>query len=167
MAAKPRVGDLERLTVMEIPSVKNTDAEDVVWGLQTADTLWKRGERIDALVWLRRAAQAAGDANDDDRALELARYAAELTEWMARAENSVGDDAPEDDAEALEEVEEVAIEMDADAPDDLVPLQASLPDVSTIAPPAVRFPLRTGGAGQALLGSSDPGASSADPSVLT
>jgi hypothetical protein len=65
-----------------IPPVKDTDAEDVAWGLQTAEALWKRGERGDALVWLRRAAQAAGDANDDDRALELARFAAELTEWM-------------------------------------------------------------------------------------
>src|ERR1700753_2452252 len=68
---------------MEIPQVKPTDAEDVAWGLQTAEALWKRGERIDALVWLRRAAQAAGDAQDDDRALELARYAAELTDWVA------------------------------------------------------------------------------------
>ncbi|HEY8080233.1 MAG TPA: hypothetical protein VIF62_39155, partial [Labilithrix sp.] len=66
-----------------IPDVKDTDAEDVVWGLQTAASLWKRGERIDAIVWLRRAAQAAGEANDDDRALELARYAAELSDWMA------------------------------------------------------------------------------------
>jgi hypothetical protein len=66
-----------------IPPVNDTDAEDVVWGLQTAASLWKRGERIDALVWLRRAAQAAGDANHDDRALELARFAAELTEWLA------------------------------------------------------------------------------------
>lgn len=69
--------------MLEIPPTKETDAEDVVWGLQTAEALWKRGERIDALVWLRRAAQSAGDANDDDRALELARHAAELTEWMA------------------------------------------------------------------------------------
>src|SRR5687767_13844877 len=68
---------------MEIPPARDTDAEDVVWGLQTADALWKRGERIDALVWLRRAAQAAGEANDDDRALELGRAAAELTEAMA------------------------------------------------------------------------------------
>jgi hypothetical protein len=66
-----------------IPPAKDTDAEDVVWGLQTAEALWKRGERIDAIVWLRRAAQAAGDAADDDRALELARSAAELTDWMA------------------------------------------------------------------------------------
>jgi hypothetical protein len=66
----------------DIPDPRNTDSEDVVWGLQTADTLWKRGERIDALVWLRRAAQAAGDSNDDERAIELARHAAELTEFM-------------------------------------------------------------------------------------
>lgn len=65
-----------------IPPVKDTDAEDVAWGLQTAEALWKRGERGDAIVWLRRAAQAAGDASDDDRALELARFAAELTDWI-------------------------------------------------------------------------------------
>jgi len=35
-------------------------------------------------VWLRRAAQAAGEAEDDDRALTLAREAAELAEWMAQ-----------------------------------------------------------------------------------
>ena len=89
----------------DIPPVKDTDPEDVVWGLQTADTLWQRGERIDALVWLRRAAQAAGDSNDDDRALELARYAAELTELMNReleeqeaaAEELTGDDLIEEE----------------------------------------------------------------------
>lgn len=85
---------------MLIPPAKDTDAEDVVWGLQTAETLWKRGERIDALVWLRRAAQAAGDANDDDRALELARRAAELTESMANAEDVA-------DVEDVEDVEDV------------------------------------------------------------
>jgi hypothetical protein len=98
--------------MLEIPPSKDTDAEDVVWGLQTADTLWKRGERIDALVWLRRAAQAAGDANDDDRALELARHAAELTEWMA---NSV--DAEEDDEEQTREHKTV----------DLVPSHVPVP----------------------------------------
>ncbi|MGH7272140.1 MAG: hypothetical protein ACREJ3_17045, partial [Polyangiaceae bacterium] len=36
----------------------------------------------DAVVWLRRAAQSAGDAEDDDRALTLARDAAELAEWL-------------------------------------------------------------------------------------
>jgi hypothetical protein len=67
-----------------IPPALDTDVEDVVWALQTADALWKRNERGDALVWLRRAAQTAAEANDDDRALVLARNAAELTESMAQ-----------------------------------------------------------------------------------
>src|ERR1700722_19842210 len=67
-----------------IPPVLETDAEDVAWALQTAAAMWRRNERLDAIVWLRRAAQAAGDAEDDDRAFTLAREAAELAEWMAR-----------------------------------------------------------------------------------
>lgn len=66
-----------------IPPAIAGDAEDVVWGLETAEALWNRGERVDAIVWLRRAAQAAGVAEQDDRALELARQAAELAEWIA------------------------------------------------------------------------------------
>jgi hypothetical protein len=66
-----------------IPPVIPTDAEDVAWALQTADTLWKRTEHVDAIVWLRRAAQSAAEAEDDDRALVLARQAADLAEWSA------------------------------------------------------------------------------------
>lgn len=75
-----------------IPPAQDTDAEDVAWALQTADALWKRNERIDAIVWLRRAAQAAGEAEDDDRALALARNAAELSDWVAQ--NSGTDESP-------------------------------------------------------------------------
>src|ERR1700733_1534487 len=67
-----------------IPPAHDTDVEDVAWALQTAEALWKRNERVDAIVWLRRAAQAAGEADDDDRAFELASDAAELAEWIAR-----------------------------------------------------------------------------------
>lgn len=77
-----------------IPPAKDTDAEDVAWGLQTADAMWKRGERGDALVWLRRAVQAAADASDDDRALELARHAAELAETMTATASSPSSGAP-------------------------------------------------------------------------
>lgn len=70
---------------MEIPPALDTDAEDVVWALQTAASLWKRNERADAVVWLRRAAQAAGEALADDRALALARLAAELSDGLAHA----------------------------------------------------------------------------------
>jgi hypothetical protein len=68
--------------MVAIPPVLDEDTEDVAWALQTADALWKRNERVDAIVWLRRAAQAAGDAENDDRALALAREAAELAEWL-------------------------------------------------------------------------------------
>lgn len=70
-----------------IPPVLPADAEDVAWALQTAEALWKRSERVDAIVWLRRAAQAAGETEDDDRALDLARSAAELTDWLAHNPN--------------------------------------------------------------------------------
>ncbi len=70
--------------MLGIPPAIATDAEDVIWALQTADALWKRNERVDAIVWLRRAAQAAGETEDDDRAFELAKDAAELAEWIAR-----------------------------------------------------------------------------------
>jgi len=66
-----------------IPPAAKTDAEDVVWALQTADALWKRDERVDAIVWLRRAAQAASESQNDDRALLLARHASDLSEWIA------------------------------------------------------------------------------------
>jgi hypothetical protein len=77
-----------------IPPAIATDAEDVVWALQTAETLWKRNERVDAIVWLRRAAQAAGEAEDDDRALRLARDAAELAEWIAQNPSSAQRSGP-------------------------------------------------------------------------
>ncbi|HEY1956425.1 MAG TPA: cyclic nucleotide-binding domain-containing protein [Polyangiaceae bacterium] len=70
--------------VVGIPPAIDTDVEDVVWALQTSASLWKRNERVDAIVWLRRAAQAAGEAEHDDRALLLAREAAELSDWIAK-----------------------------------------------------------------------------------
>jgi hypothetical protein len=72
------------MTVVATPQALDSDVEDVAWALQTAGSLWKRGERVDAIVWLRRAAQAAGDAQQDERALALARAAAELSDWIAK-----------------------------------------------------------------------------------
>ena len=79
------MSDTNTREMVGIPPAVDTDAEDVAWALQTADALWKRNERVDAIVWLRRAAQAAGEAEDDDRALTLARGAAELAERLAHA----------------------------------------------------------------------------------
>src|SRR6516164_2770645 len=86
------------LAMVGIPPVLDTDAEDVAWALQTAEALWKRNERVDAIVWLRRAAQAAGEAEDDDRALALARDAAELADWLARNPTADARAAPSSNA---------------------------------------------------------------------
>ena len=61
-----------------IPVPLATDADEVVWALQTAATLWNRAERQDAIVWLKRAAEAAIDASAVERGAELARFAVGL-----------------------------------------------------------------------------------------
>ncbi len=54
-----------------LPEPGPEDDEDVVWGLSTAAALWARGERGDAIVWLRRAADAAAAAGQEARAAEI------------------------------------------------------------------------------------------------
>src|SRR5215472_2420303 len=75
----------DRKAPLPIPKVKKDDAEDVSWALSTAEAMWGRGDRADALKWIRRAAEAASEAEHDDRALELARAAADLTPLVGRS----------------------------------------------------------------------------------
>ena len=79
---------------MATPPPLDTDAEDVAWALQTAESLWKRGELADALHWVRRAVTAANDAEDDDRALSLARSAAELADIVPKTGTTNPPSAP-------------------------------------------------------------------------
>jgi hypothetical protein len=64
---------------LAFPAPEPSDTEDVAWTLQTAGTMWARGDAHEAVRWLRRAAEAASDAGNDERALTLARSAADLT----------------------------------------------------------------------------------------
>src|SRR3954470_22158382 len=73
-----------------LPEPRPEDDEDVVWGLSTASALWARGERRDAIVWLRRAAEAAVAAGQDFRASELGMYAGELEEVLNSAAAASG-----------------------------------------------------------------------------
>ena len=66
-------------TKAKFPSPEDSDAEDVVLALETANALWGRSDAKEAIRWLRRAAEAAEEAGDDMRALTLARTAADLT----------------------------------------------------------------------------------------
>lgn len=63
----------------KIPEVRDDDAEEVADKLSIATAMWARGDRADALSWLRRAAESASDAELDMRALELAKAASELS----------------------------------------------------------------------------------------
>lgn len=65
---------------MSIPASDPNDNDDVALALQTAEALWNKGDPDEALRWLRRAAEAAGDSGDDMRAVALAKAVAELNQ---------------------------------------------------------------------------------------
>src|ERR1700733_5847184 len=67
-----------------ISAAKPDDVEDVSWALSTAEAMWGRGDRADALKWVRRAAEAASEAEQDGRALEIAKAAADLANVIDR-----------------------------------------------------------------------------------
>lgn len=60
------------------PAALPTDNEDVSWALSTGQACWARGDKADAVKWVKRASDSAADAGDDDRAFALARVAADL-----------------------------------------------------------------------------------------
>src|SRR5438045_1023454 len=70
-------------TQAPIPPPRDDDPEDVNWSLSTAATLWGRGERAEAMKWLRRAAEQASDGDADERALELMKVAADVTTLLS------------------------------------------------------------------------------------
>ncbi len=91
-----------------IPPALPTDSEDIAWALETAEALWRRGERVDAVVWVRRAAQAAGEGEDSKRAVALAKYAAELGDWIgSHAIGGAGAEPRTDSERALEAVDDL------------------------------------------------------------
>ena len=70
---------------MNFPASEPNDSDDVTLALETAEALWNRGDPSEALRWLRRAAEAAGDSGDDMRAVVLAKAVAELNASGAEA----------------------------------------------------------------------------------
>src|SRR5215471_8280815 len=77
------------------PAPLDDDSEDVAWGLTTGASLWKQGDRHDALIWLKRAVVAANAAGQARRADELNRAATRLIAALAApAATSWGNRAP-------------------------------------------------------------------------
>ncbi len=67
-----------------IPGPRENDADDVSLALEVAQSQWTRGDPAEALKWLRKAADAAFEADDDARGMELSKVAAELKAQFER-----------------------------------------------------------------------------------
>ena len=74
----------DELSTPQVPDAKPDDPEDVSWALSTAEAMWARGDHAEGLKWVRRAAEAASEAENDNRALELAKAAADLQAVVTR-----------------------------------------------------------------------------------
>lgn len=72
------------LYIPQVPDAKPDDPEDVSWALSTAEAMWARGDHSEGIKWVRRAAEAASEADKDMRAVELAKAAADLQGMIAR-----------------------------------------------------------------------------------
>jgi hypothetical protein len=79
----------------QVPEAKPEDPEDVSWALSTAEAMWARGDHSEGIKWVRRAAEAASEAENDARALELAKAAADLTGLVTRQTSRVSIDLEE------------------------------------------------------------------------
>lgn len=65
-----------------IPPPLDDDDDDVAWALQTAAVQWNRGARADAVVWLRRAVDAAIASGNSQRTKDLTRLAAQVADSL-------------------------------------------------------------------------------------
>jgi hypothetical protein len=74
-----------------IPPKKKDDPADVARALAMAEAVFTHGDRVSALKWLQRAAEAASEAQADTRALELAKAAADLANWNRQTADEVED----------------------------------------------------------------------------
>ena len=74
----------DELPLPRVPAARPNDPEDVSWALSTAEAMWVRGEHLEGIKWVRKAAAAASEVEDDERALELAKAASELASVVAR-----------------------------------------------------------------------------------
>lgn len=72
-----------------MPKAEAGDAAEVALALETARALWAKGQGLESVRWIQRAAENAESAGNDLRAVNLARAAADL-----RAEVRVGSEPP-------------------------------------------------------------------------
>ncbi|HEY5372927.1 MAG TPA: hypothetical protein VIK01_04540 [Polyangiaceae bacterium] len=126
----------------DLPEVEPRDPEAVAVAIETARALFRTGERLDALRWLRRAAERAEEAGDDVRSVSLARSAADLsTELQSMPPPPVASTPPPTVANSPPPTSRRNDEAAALAPyDDFADKTA----VDVQAPPVVREALQSG-----------------------
>jgi hypothetical protein len=78
-----------------LPRALDDDDDDVAWALQTAGVQWERGGAADAIVWLKRAAEAAAEAGAYSRSADIQRRANEIDRWLTQRVSFPA--APDDD----------------------------------------------------------------------
>jgi hypothetical protein len=88
------LGGMNTRLASVFPRPAASDADDVVWTLQTAAVQWQRGLRADAIVWVRKAADTATQLGHDMRADELRSQAARLAEFLWTDPEETIQDAP-------------------------------------------------------------------------
>ncbi|HVJ17743.1 MAG TPA: hypothetical protein VM686_20115, partial [Polyangiaceae bacterium] len=101
----------------EFPPALAEDHDDVAWALQTGGVQWNRGGYEDALVWLRRAVDAALQNGAYDRASELTRVTDMLEDFVDDRPPQRGEEAPPTDISGGSDI------------DDLIEGRMSLPEV--------------------------------------
>ncbi|MFO0739297.1 MAG: hypothetical protein U0270_25600 [Labilithrix sp.] len=74
----------DELLLPQVPEPKPEDPEDVSWALSTAEAMWARGDHSEGVKWVRRAAEAAADAENDARFMELSKAAADLAQLLTK-----------------------------------------------------------------------------------
>lgn len=69
--------------MLRIPASVVGDSGDVTVALEVASALWEKGDNEEALRWMKRAVEAAGEAGDGARAAGLAQAAGDLEAALA------------------------------------------------------------------------------------
>lgn len=76
--------------ILDIPAPEAGDSETVASSLETAAIFGAKGDGAEALRWLQRAAESAGEGGDDARMLALARTVASLSSRLNGAPEREG-----------------------------------------------------------------------------
>ena len=73
------------MTELTFPTPLANDPDDVILALKSAHSLWDAQDYPQAARWLRKAANAAEESGNDQRALELAKKASDVENAIPRA----------------------------------------------------------------------------------